>query len=153
MLSRAALLFVIVASSSCVHTKPAPVATGPTAGRWVAGGAVAPTGVLAANDPITTDGDKYRVILENDQVRVLRYQDKPGAKTHSHYHARFVLYALGPFQRRLTFGNGTTKTRGFRTGDVIFMPAQTHIGENIGTTDTDVLIVELKPPRPANPKP
>lgn len=151
MLSRAALLFVIVASSSCMQTRAAPATPAPTAGAWVAGGGAA-TRVLAANDPITTDGDKYRVILENDQVRVLRYQDKPGAKTHSHYHARFVLYALGPFQRRLTFGNGTTKTRGFRTGDVIYMPAQTHIGENIGTTDTDVLIVEIKTPSTAAAK-
>jgi hypothetical protein len=28
------------------------------------------------------------------------------------------------------------------------MNAQTHVGENIGDTDTNVLIVELKEPRP-----
>jgi quercetin dioxygenase-like cupin family protein len=99
-----------------------------------------------APDPITTDGDKYRVILENDRVRVLRYQDKPGDKTKPHYHVEFVLYALSPFRRRLIFPDGTVKERDFSPGDVIWMPAQVHTGENIGQTDTDVIIVENKQP-------
>jgi quercetin dioxygenase-like cupin family protein len=97
-----------------------------------------------APDPIVTDGDKYHVVLENDHVRVLRYQDKPGDKTHPHHHDEFVLYALSPFRRRLIFPDGTVKERDFKPGDVIWMPEQIHTGENIGATDTDVLIVEQK---------
>ena len=96
-------------------------------------------------DPIVTDGDKYRVVLENSHVRVLRYADKPGNKTSPHHHDAFVLYALSSFRRRLIFPDGTIKERDFKPGDVIWMPAQIHIGENIGDTDTDVLIVEQKP--------
>jgi uncharacterized RmlC-like cupin family protein len=99
----------------------------------------------SASDPTVTDGDKYRLVLENEQVRVLRYQDKPGAKTHPHHHDPFVLYALSSFRRRLIFPDGTVKERAFQPGDVIWMPEQVHVGENIGTTDTDVLIVEQKP--------
>jgi len=99
----------------------------------------------AAPDPIVTDGDKYRVVLENDHVRVLRYQDKPGDKTRPHHHNEFVLYALSSFSRRLIFPDGTVKERAFKPGDVIWMPEQVHTGENIGTTDTDVVIVEQKP--------
>ena len=95
--------------------------------------------------PTETDPDKYKVILENERVRVFRYHDEPGAKTRLHHHEAFTLYALGPFKRRLTFGD-TTKEREFKTGDVIWMEAQDHVGENIGTTTTDVLIVELKEP-------
>jgi beta-alanine degradation protein BauB len=98
----------------------------------------------SAEDPTVTDGDKYHVILENDRTRVLRYQDKPGDKTHPHHHVEFVLYALSPFRRRLTFPDGTIKERDFRPGDVIWMPEQIHIGENTGTIDTDVVIVERK---------
>ena len=36
---------------------------------------------IYAQDPAVTDGDKYKVILENDKVRVLEYTDKPGEKT------------------------------------------------------------------------
>jgi quercetin dioxygenase-like cupin family protein len=102
-------------------------------------------------DPIETDGDKYRVILENDRVRVLRYEDRPGAKTQPHYHREFVLYALSAFRRRLTFPDGTVKERDFKAGDVIWMPEQVHVGENIGTTNTDVVIVESKMPPPPTP--
>jgi hypothetical protein len=95
-------------------------------------------------DPVITDGDKYKVILENERVRVLDYHDTPGQKTSMHHHSAFVLYALAPFRRRLTLGDGRTIIKEFTTGEILWSPAQSHIGENIGTTDTHVLIVELK---------
>lgn len=100
----------------------------------------------ALPSPTETDPDKYKVILDNERVRVFRYHDEPGAKTRLHHHEAFTLYALGPFKRRLTFADGTTKEREFKAGDVIWMEAQDHVGENTGTTSTDVLIVELKEP-------
>jgi beta-alanine degradation protein BauB len=103
------------------------------------------TTAASALDPAITDGDKYHVVLENDHVRVLHYLDKPGDKTHPHHHNEFVLYALSSFRRRLIFPDGTVKDRDFKPGDVIWMPEQVHTGVNIGTTDTDVVIVEQKP--------
>jgi hypothetical protein len=105
------------------------------------GGAMPSAG---AADPTVTDGDKYHAILENDRVRVLRYQDKPGDKTRPHHHVEFVLCALSTFRRRLIFPDGSVRERDFKRGDVIWMPDQIHTGENIGTTDTDVIIVENK---------
>jgi quercetin dioxygenase-like cupin family protein len=97
-----------------------------------------------AQDAVQTDGDKYKVILENDCVRVLDYRDSPGEKTHQHKHPAFVLYALSPFKRTLTLPEGKVLTREFKSGDVMWSEAQTHIGENIGQTPTHVVIVELK---------
>jgi beta-alanine degradation protein BauB len=97
-----------------------------------------------AQDAIQTDGDKYKVILENACVRVLDYQDAAGEKTHQHTHPAFVLYALSPFKRTLTLPDGKVLRREFKAGDVMWSEAQTHIGENIGDTPTHVLIVELK---------
>jgi quercetin dioxygenase-like cupin family protein len=101
-------------------------------------------GPAASADPAETDADKYQVLLENAQLRVLRYTDEPGAKTHLHHHPCFVLYALAPFKRRLTFPDGSQKQREFQAGDVTFMPEQAHVGENIGNTPTSALLVELK---------
>lgn len=101
---------------------------------------------IRAQDPVRTDGDKYKVILENDRVRVLDFHDEPGQKTAQHHHPDFVLYVLSPFKRRLTLPDGKTITREFKAGDVIWSKAQTHIGENIGQTETHALIVELKQP-------
>lgn len=97
-------------------------------------------------DPVKTDPDKYKLVQENERVRVLRYHDKPGDKTTQHAHPDFVLYALAPFKRRLHFPDGKKVDREFKAGEVVLMKAQTHIGENIGTTDTEVLLVELKEP-------
>ena len=97
-----------------------------------------------APEPTVTDGDKYPVILENSRVRVLRYHDRPGDKTKPHHHAEFVLYALSSFRRRLSFPDGSLRERDFKPGDVIWMPEQVHTGENVGATDTDVIIVENK---------
>jgi hypothetical protein len=106
--------------------------------------------VLAAQDPLLTDGDKYTLVLENERVRVLEYRDEPGDKTSMHAHRAFVLRALSSFQRRLTFADGHSLERSFVEGETLWMEAQSHIGENIGTTDTHVLLVELLEPRPKN---
>lgn len=94
--------------------------------------------------PIITDPDKYKLVFENNRVRVYDYKDKPGDKTKLHHHDAFILYALSPFKRKLHFDNGKSVVREFRGGEVIWSEAQNHIGENIGETDTQVLIVELK---------
>lgn len=97
-----------------------------------------------AHDPVHTDGDKYKVIFENARVRVLEYRDRPGEKTHQHNHPAFVLYALGPFKRRITLPDGKAMMREFKAGDVLYSDAQTHIGENVGATPTHVIMVEMK---------
>lgn len=99
---------------------------------------------VCADDAVKTDPDKYKVVLENERVRVLEYRDKPGQKTKMHTHPDFVLQALAPFKRKLTLSNGKTMTREFKAGEIVWINAQSHIGENIGETDTHVLITELK---------
>jgi quercetin dioxygenase-like cupin family protein len=101
----------------------------------------------AARDPIETDPDKYKVIFENERVRVLEYRDKPGQRTAPHSHPDYVLYALSTFRRSLTLPEERkTGTREVHVGDVAWGNAQVHIGENVGSTDTHVIMVELKGP-------
>jgi len=98
---------------------------------------------MSAPDPIRTDPDKYKVIFENDRVRVLEYRDKPGEKTEAHEHPNSVLLMLSDFQRRLTVGNDVREVT-VKAGQALWSPAQVHVGENIGTTDSHVVYVELK---------
>lgn len=107
--------------------------------------------VAWAQDPVSTDGDKYKVLLDNEHVRVLSYTDRPGDATHQHEHPAFVVYALAPFKRKLTLADGRTLTREFKAGDILYSNGETHIGENVGQTPTQVLMVEMKPatPRPS----
>jgi len=100
-----------------------------------------------AQDAAQTDPTKYKAILENECVRVLEYNDRPGDRTHEHRHPAFVLYALSGFKRTLTLPGGKVLSREFKPGDVMWSEAQTHIGENVGDTPTRVIIVELKKQR------
>jgi len=98
-------------------------------------------------DPTTTDPDKYKVIFENDRVRVLEYRDEPGQKTSPHEHPDSLMYTLSSFQRRLIGGSGESRDVALELGEVRWLDAQTHSGENIGSTPTHVLFVELKESR------
>ena len=97
-----------------------------------------------SRDPVVTDSDKYKVVLENDRVRVLEYRDSPGQRTSPHHHPDFVLCALSAFTRKFALAEGKEAVREVRPGEVAWGKAHSHIGENVGSTDTHVLIVELK---------
>ena len=94
-------------------------------------------------DPIETNPESYKVIFENDHVRVLEYLDHPGHLTKPHQHPDSVMYTLSTFSRRL-HANGETRDVEIAAGTSGWLPAQIHAGENIGLTDTHVIFVELK---------
>ncbi|MCD1144677.1 cytoplasmic protein [Kocuria sp. LUK] len=98
-------------------------------------------------DPTTTDPRLYTVIFENERVRVLEYRDRPGDRTHEHHHGDSVMVTLSAFRRELTV-EGATRAVELPAHHVQWLPAQDHVGHNVGDTDTHVLFVELKPPAP-----
>jgi hypothetical protein len=98
-------------------------------------------------DPTETDPDRYQVVFENERVRVLEYRDRPGDRTSPHRHPDSVMYTLSSFERRLVHGSSETEVQ-LPAGRVGWLSAQEHYGENIGTTETHVLFVELKEPPP-----
>jgi len=95
-------------------------------------------------DPTVTDPDKYRVVFENDRVRVLEYRDEPGARTSPHEHPDSIMVTLSGFDRRLLAADGESRDVTLEPGQVRWLDAQTHSGENTGTTPTHVVFIELK---------
>ncbi len=98
-------------------------------------------------DPASTNPDLYKVIFENDRVRVLAYGDQPGDRTAPHSHPDSVMVTLSSFSRRVSAGGREAMVE-LPAGEVRWVPAQEHIGENVGSTDTRAIFVELKEPRP-----
>jgi beta-alanine degradation protein BauB len=94
-------------------------------------------------DPAVTNPEQYKVIFENDKVRVLEYMDQPGDLTTPHEHPDSIMYTLSSFRRRLVSG-GMQRDVELSSGTVGWLPAQQHHGENIGETRTHVIFVELK---------
>lgn len=58
------------------------------------------SGKTTAQDPVKQSPQYYKVLLENDQVRVLEYRLKPGEKEPMHTHASGVLYIFGDAKMR-----------------------------------------------------
>ncbi len=94
-------------------------------------------------DPAQTNPQHYRVVFENDRVRVLEYTDEPGERTTPHAHPDSVMYTLSSFRRRLVSGDVEREVT-LESGSIGWLDAQEHYGENIGETATHVIFVELK---------
>ncbi len=136
-MKRARIFVLLALAVSCA---PA----GPRGALMPAPASAASPRVAGSDDPTTTDPDKYKVVFENERMRVLRYHDQPGSKTAMHRHPDSMLYALSNFRRRLTFPDGTSRVVELKAGDTMWVPAQEHIGENVGSTECEVLLVEPK---------
>lgn len=100
---------------------------------------------MTGNDPTVTDADLYKVIYENDRVRVLEYRDRPGDRTHLHRHPDSVMYTLTSFRRRVQAGEEHVDVE-IPAGAVRWLGAQEHAGHNTGDTETHCVFVELKEP-------
>lgn len=96
-------------------------------------------------DPAISNFEHYKVVFENERVRVLEYTDTPGDRTTPHQHPDSVMYTLSSFRRRLISGDARREVE-LAAGTVGWLPAQEHHGENIGDTPTHVIFVELKEP-------
>jgi quercetin dioxygenase-like cupin family protein len=98
---------------------------------------------MSDDDPIVTNPDHYRLLWENDFVRVIEYTDVPGTRTTPHVHPNSVMVTLSSFRRRLSSGGREFETL-LPDGVAVWLPAQRHSGENIGDTPTHTVLVELK---------
>ena len=94
-------------------------------------------------DPVESNPQFYKVIFENDRVRVLEYNDQPGDATTPHAHPDSVMYTLTSFRRRLVHGDDQRDVD-IEAGTVRWLDAQQHHGENIGDSTTHSIFIELK---------
>ena len=94
-------------------------------------------------DPVVTNPNFYKVLFENDQVRVLEYTDQPGDRTTPHEHPNSVMVTLSSFRRRLYAGE-EQRDVSIKAETTSWLSAQQHAGHNIGDTPTHVIFVELK---------
>ena len=101
--------------------------------------------VALAQDPVQVDAKHYKVMLENDQVRVLRIHYNAKEKSVMHEHPSAVVIFLSTSKAKFSMPDGTSTTDGGgKAGSVRFTPAGKHLPEDIGTTPIDAVLVELK---------
>jgi len=110
-----------------------------------------------SHDPVTVAPQQYRVVFENARVRVLAFRGAPGDRWGLHSHPDMVVVSLGDYQvRNVVTGHAPTVRRA-RAGEVTWIAACEHTGENVGGTEMECILVELKPstpePSPASERP
>ena len=103
-----------------------------------------------SHDPVISNPNLYRVMFENDRVRVLQYLDQPGQRTTPHRHPDSVMVTLSNFRRRLSVGDRQVEVE-LAAGEARWLGAQEHSGENIGGSQTHSIFIELKEPAPVVP--
>jgi quercetin dioxygenase-like cupin family protein len=96
------------------------------------------------DDAVKVAPDTYKVVLENDEVRVLEVQLKQGSKSEMHSHPRSVAICLNDQLLRFTFPNGKSEDADLRRGQTVWLDRLSHAVENKGTEDASSVVVELK---------
>jgi len=119
-----------------------------TLGKMVIGISVAVllfvAGMIYAQDVVKVAADSHTVLLENDQVRVLKVIMKPGQKAPMHSHPHNVGYYLTDARVKITLPDGKTQERDLKAGTSAWNEATTHEAENIGSTELQEIQIELK---------
>lgn len=123
--------------------RPFTTALGATALLYMASSAA-----MAQNAPPTYQADPsvYKIILENENYRVIEAIRKPGVhdKVHSHP-VPSVVIELNDCTGKLYNADGTTKVNNNKAGDVSAVPIiASHSAENIGATVCHEIFVERK---------
>ena len=101
-------------------------------------------GVLYAQDVMKVGADTHSVLLENDNVRVLKVSIKPGGKVPMHSHTHNVAYYLSDAKVKITMPDGKTAERELKAGTSSWSEAVTHAVENVGSTELQEIQIELK---------
>src|SRR5437762_1913758 len=70
-----------------------------------------------AQDPVKTSPQYYKVLLENDQVRVLEYRLKAGEKEPMHSHPTGVAYVISGTKLKFSHSDGRTEERAAAAGE------------------------------------
>ena len=105
----------------------------------------APTSTTQDVDALTASPDNFRLVLENDRVRVLEYTLLPGQKDRRHTHPKRVAHVMSGGKLRVHFPDGRHLDFDEKVGDTSWGgPSPLHDTQNIGTTPIKILLVEVK---------
>jgi quercetin dioxygenase-like cupin family protein len=106
-----------------------------------------------AQDPVKACPNIYKkVLLENEQVRVMEIEFKSGDAADWHTHPNHVAYALTDGKLEITDRGKETQTAEFKAGDAIYMGAVTHKAKNTGTNTVKMIVTEIKNDKKAGMK-
>jgi quercetin dioxygenase-like cupin family protein len=102
------------------------------------------SGAVRAQDAAKVAPTVYKVVLENEHVRVMVATVKPGEKVPMHSHPASVIYPLNASKVKFTSPDGKSIEVDMKPGAASWHEPETHAPENIGTAEARVLVIEMK---------
>jgi hypothetical protein len=97
-----------------------------------------------AQDPVQLNPEMFKVLLEDERVRVIDDRVPAGAKVAMHSHGEYVVYPLTSYTMKFTFPDGTSRVVEVQQGTPRHVKGIVHAEENIGTTEAHAVLIELK---------
>lgn len=101
-------------------------------------------GSVFAQDMVKVAPKNTKVLIDNDQVRVIEVWLKPGDTLPMHSHPANVVYFETAGKVKSTTADGKVTETERKAGEALFSEPLTHSNQNVGTTPTKALVVELK---------
>ncbi len=99
---------------------------------------------LNAQDVTKVTPKNYKVLIDNEKVRVIDNISNPGDKSAWHSHPDYLVYVIEGGISKMTTKDGKSKTTEFKKGQTLWLDATTHETQNIGKTKIHLLLIELK---------
>lgn len=100
--------------------------------------------IAFAQDPAKVDAKHYKVMLDNDQVRVLKIRYGVKEKSVMHEHPASVVVFLTGSKVKFTLPDGSKIDGGGKAGEAQFADAGKHMPQNVGNAAMEGVLVELK---------
>jgi len=97
-----------------------------------------------AQDPVKVDSKHYKVVAENERVRVLKATYGVGEKSVMHEHPDTFAVFLTDTKVRFALPDGSSTDAATKAGDAMFRAAGKHNPENLGGA-FEVIVIEVKP--------
>ena len=96
-------------------------------------------------DPVKILPDKFKILLENEHVRVVQYSLKPGEKDDWHTHPGKSSYVVSGGKLKVHLETGEIILADEETGTASWMDyVGKHYVENIGNTTVIIVFTEIK---------
>lgn len=86
----------------------------------------------------------YKVVFENERLRLLEVRMAAGATSELHSHPDYLVYALSDGKVRLAGASGESAEVDISQGDSMWREAEEHAAVNIGPGELHALFIELK---------
>ncbi len=97
-----------------------------------------------AQDPVKVDPQHFKVLFENEEIRVIEVRVEAGGKVPRHSHPSGFAYALSDFKAKTTLPDGTIIVGEYKAGQFTETKPVTHMEENTGETLAHLLLIEFK---------